>query len=302
MGDSTHLTRCTACTSINLAKIMDVKDHFKSGEIFTIHECKSCGFRFTQDAPDEDVAYQYYESDDYISHSDTKKGIVSQLYHKVREIMLRRKSQLILSLSTGKRLLDIGSGTGYFLNYMKHKGYDVKGVEISNTARQFSIDHFGLDVVSPDILFSQSFSETYDFITLWHVLEHLYNPDRYMQKISDLLVDDGHLIIALPNHQSYDQNKYKSYWAAYDVPRHLWHFHPNSLTTFASRHGFEVIKMQDMPFDPFYNAMLSEKYIGHRAGLILGAFTGLISMFKGKSNIRKAASVIYILKKIQVTH
>jgi 2-polyprenyl-3-methyl-5-hydroxy-6-metoxy-1,4-benzoquinol methylase len=291
------LTKCTACLSPNVKKYTTIKDHSISGESFEISECQDCGFRYTANPPAEADCGRYYQSEDYISHSDTKKGIIATLYHKVRDIMLERKYQLISKKSHGKSLLDVGSGTGYFPAYMKDKGYHCEGIEVDDKARIYSRSKFGLTVHKPQALFDDTINRSFDVITLWHVLEHLYSPDRYMQRFSQLLTDDGVLIIALPNHDSFDQSQYKTFWAAYDVPRHLWHFHPKSFLGFAERNGFRVASMHDMPFDPFYNALLSEKYQGHRFGLVRGAWTGLKALIQGKSNVKKASSIIYVLTK-----
>lgn len=291
------LAQCTACLSPNVKKYKSIKDHSISGEIFEIYACGDCGFRYTANPPDEEDCGRYYQSENYISHSDTKKGIIATLYHKVRDIMLDRKYQLIAKTSQGKRLLDVGSGTGYFPAYMTEKGYECEGIEVDEKARFFSQSKFGLKVHQPQALFDNTINHSFDVITLWHVLEHLYNPDRYMQRFSELLTDNGLLIIALPNHDSFDQSQYDTYWAAYDVPRHLWHFHPASFLGFAERNGYHVDSMHHMPFDPFYNALLSEKYQGHSLGLIRGAWTGFRALIQGKSNVKKATSIIYVLTK-----
>ncbi|MBK8670807.1 MAG: class I SAM-dependent methyltransferase [Saprospiraceae bacterium] len=291
------IEKCAACHSDNVMPVMQIKDHSISGELFTISECKSCGFRFTQDPPSEDDCGVYYQSDDYISHSDTSKGLVFMLYHKVRSIMLGRKAKLLNQLSAAKTLLDIGSGTGYFLDHMSNEGYSVTGVEVDEKARAYSMDRFGVNVITPKELLQGTLKQTFGYITFWHVLEHLYNPDNYIKICHDLLDENGFLIIALPNHNSRDAAFYKTFWAAYDVPRHLWHFNPETLSLFAVRNGFEVAIKKDMPFDPFYNSMLSEKYKTGASSLVKGAFRGLIAFISGRMNIQNASSVIYILKK-----
>lgn len=276
---------------------MPVDDHSISKEHFNLCRCNDCSFIFTQDVPTEHNAGPYYKSEDYISHSNTKKGLVNKLYHIVREHMLSKKHQLIASLEKGKTILDVGTGTGYFLNYMKQKGYETLGVEIDADARAYGQKEFGLDIRSPKELKDGQIKNKFHTISLWHVLEHLYAPETYMQHFHKILEDNGHLIIALPNADSYDALHYKSYWAAFDVPRHLWHFTPKTLEKLANDNGFKLEKMKDLPFDPFYNAMLSEQYKNNAFALISGGFVGLTSLLKGKMNVAKSSSVIYILKK-----
>lgn len=289
---------CAACLSHDVKKVMEVKDHSISKENFTISECNQCGFRFTQDPPTESDCGRYYQSEDYISHSDTSTGLIFKVYHWVRNIMLGKKFKLIQSLKGSKTLLDVGSGTGYFPAFMKERGYQVMGIEVDDQARKYSQQKFGLDVMPPAAMKDESIRQTFGFITLWHVLEHLYQADDYMQYFYNLLEQDGHLVIAIPNFHSYDATHYEQFWAAYDVPRHLWHFHPKAFEVFAHRNHFKIIKKEGMPFDPFYNSMLSAKYKQSSLGMIGGMWTGCIALLKGMSNVNKASSVIYVLQKI----
>lgn len=291
------INSCSACLSEDVTKIMDVKDHSISGESFSLAQCNKCGFRFTEDPPSEADCGPYYQSEDYVSHSDTSEGFIFKVYHWVRNVMLGRKYALLKSLSAAKTLLDVGSGTGYFPDFMQKKGYKVTGIEVDDKARNYSKDKFGLTVYSPTYLKENKLEGTFGYITLWHVLEHLYRPDEYMQLFHKYLDPNGYLIIAVPNHLSHDAKVYQGYWAAYDVPRHLWHFHPGALHELAERNGFKIIKKESMPFDPFYNAMLSEKYQGKSLGLLRGGWTGLIALFKGWSDINQASSVIYVMTK-----
>ena len=292
-----HTNHCTACLSSDTNFYLNIKDHSISGEDFIINECNNCGFRFTSNPPEEIACGKYYQSENYISHSDTKTGLISKVYHWVRNVMLGRKYHLLQSLDANRNLLDVGSGTGYFPDFMQKKGYNVIGIEVDDTARNYSISKFGLNVLSPNQLKNKELKSTFGFITLWHVLEHLYNPDEYMSLFSELLDANGYLIIAVPNHQSHDAKTYKDFWAAYDVPRHLWHFSPKSLEVFAERNGFKLIKKELMPFDPFYNSLLSEKYKAGILQFISGLFTGLIALIKGYLNVDHASSIIYILQK-----
>lgn len=288
------MANCLVCGNSQFSPAMEVADFSNTGEKFDLLDCQNCGFRFTSNPPDEAECGRYYQNENYISHSNTRKGIIAKLYHTVRDIMLYRKYKLLTRYSNKKTLLDVGSGTGHFLNYLQRKGFNVKGVEMSDNARNFSIQNFSLDVKKTiDEIDSNS---DYNFITLWHVLEHLYNPDRYMQIFRNLLSIDGTLIIALPNYSCYDSEKYKNHWAGYDVPRHLWHFKPKTFHDFAVKNGFKIISKHMMPFDPFYNALLSEKYKNSNLGILKGFLTGAVAYIKGVTSIDKASSIIYVLK------
>jgi 2-polyprenyl-3-methyl-5-hydroxy-6-metoxy-1,4-benzoquinol methylase len=291
-----QIDHCPVCNQNKLVDFMEVKDHSISKEVFQLQTCSTCTFTFTQNAPSESTIGPYYESEEYISHSDTQKSMMDKIYHKVRARMLDSKLNTIKALGlSGKRLLDVGTGTGYFLNHMKKNDWSVLGIEVNEEARKIAKDKFGIDTIVPSKLFD--INEKFDVITLWHVLEHIHQLNENIAKFHSLLNEDGALIIAVPNHTSNDAKRYKDYWAAYDVPRHLWHFSPKSMETLMSKHGFELIKKKNMPFDAFYVSLLSEKY--KKAGLasIKGGMAGLISNLKSVTNVDNSSSIIYIFKK-----
>jgi len=293
-----HYTECPLCTSEKISLHLICKDHLVSGEDFGLYKCASCGFVFTQDHPDEAAMPQYYESDDYISHSDVSKGLSNKLYRQVRGIMLRRKKNLIQKktrLIKGT-LLDIGCGTGYFAGTMKKAGWLVTGIEINEKARNFAVSRFSLNVMSPEQISSLP-SKSFDCITLWHVLEHFHNPFKYFSEISKLLKPGGLCLVALPNCSSYDAKHYRQFWAAYDVPRHLWHFEPFSFNHFLKKAGFRCEEIRNLPFDVFYISILSEKYKGSGIFFIKGLIKGTLFFLQSLLNTRRSSSIIYLLRK-----
>ena len=294
-----HHKECPLCRSGEISPELSCSDHFLSKEVFSLYRCKNCGFLFTQDYPGEPEIGKYYESEEYISHSNTSKGLVNKLYMLVRSYMLRKKRKLVshvCGLSSGT-ILDIGSGTGYFASVMKEAGWNVRGIEINEKARNFSAENFDIDVTDPaeiDKLESNSF----DCITLWHVLEHFQDPFRISEQISRLLKPTGKCIIALPNSASYDASHYGPYWAAWDVPRHLWHFDTDTFRQFATKAGFHLEKLKTLPPDVFYISQLSEKYKGTAmpflTGIVRATGFAILSAFRK----RKSSSIIYILNKL----
>ena len=221
------INACPLCGGTHLKRVMTCTDYYASGEQFDVLSCEDCGFTFTQGVPVEAEIGRYYETPDYISHSDTKKGAMNAIYHQVRKYMLGKKARLVAKESHRKsgRLLDIGTGTGYFASTMEQRGWKVEAIEKNAQARMFAQEHFGLDVKAEEEL--QEFEAgSFDVITLWHVMEHLEHLDETWERLRELLSDRGVLIVAVPNCSSYDAVKYGKYWAAYDVPRHLWHFTP----------------------------------------------------------------------------
>lgn len=290
-----HHDECPLCSSGELYLKYSCRDHFVSGEVFPLTECRNCGFIFTRDHPSENESSRYYESESYISHSNTSEGIINKLYLLVRKYMLGRKVKLVKNISAIEkgRLLDIGSGTGHFLSAMKNAGWQVKGIEVSKKARDYSISEFNLDIHES----AGTVKDSFDCITLWHVMEHFHDPGSYMDKISDLLRPDGKCIIALPNSSSYDAAHFKEFWAAWDVPRHLWHFNKETFGYLAEKTGFNIVKVYSLPFDVFYISMLSEKYRGIKLYFVTGFLKGLYFALKSAISKNKSSSLVYIAKK-----
>lgn len=293
-----HRELCPLCGSTRLKQIANCTDHYATGETFPLCECEQCGFRFTQDAPAEEEMGRYYESADYISHSDTNEGLMNKVYHHVRSFMLERKAKLVERASGRQRgdLLDIGAGTGYFAHTMEEHGWNVTAAEQNETARNYARHKFGLDMITPaDML--QIEGQSFDVVTLWHVMEHVEHLSEEWDFIARVLRKNGRLIMATPNCASADARIYGSDWAAYDVPRHLWHFSPESMRQSAEAHGFRVIGVHPMPFDTYYVSMLSEKYRGHaRSYFIRGMMNGLRANLSAMGNAERSSSIIYILK------
>lgn len=293
-----HHNVCPLCSSEKIELLFRGTDYFVSKKEFSVFRCDSCKFTFTQDYPEENEIGRYYESDEYISHSDTAKGFSNKLYRFAREIMLRRKRDLVEKTSgPGKgSILDIGSGTGYFAAVMKESGWKVKGIEINEKARNFSASHFGLDISSPDELTGLK-SDSFDCITLWHVLEHFHDPLNYFSEIRRVLKPGSVCIVALPNSSAYDAGYYKSFWAAWDLPRHLWHFNPSTFGMLSEKAGFKTEKILTLPLDVFYISQLSEKYKSASLAFIKGISKAVVFAFLTLFNRRKSSSVIYIIRK-----
>lgn len=295
-----YINICPVCGSMNSTHFLECKDYLASKETFEIEKCQSCGFAFTQNFPSEKVIGRYYEAPEYVSHSDTQKGIINRLYHIARKVALKSKAKIVKKYTTKKSglLLDIGSGTGYFLNKMREKKWVVTGIEKSEDARLFAKQKFNIDCQNSEYLYNIS-PKTKDVISMWHVLEHLEHLNTVMEHLHKILKDDGTLIIALPNKSSFDAEFYKEHWAAYDVPRHLWHFSPNDFKYLIERHQFELIDTKPMHFDTFYISMLSEKNKGTVLGSLVGLVRGGIFFLKSLNNKKRSSSLTYILKKKQ---
>ena len=283
---------CPACGSNKAIPYLEVKDHFLTGEVFQLLKCSDCELIYTTPRPDKDKIGNYYKSEDYVSHSSTKKGIVNSIYNVVRNYTLNQKVKLVQSLVEGKELLDVGAGTGHFLKRAQDNGFSVLGLEPDPDARNVGKDQLQVELKDLSELYSLS-KKNYDALTMWHVLEHVYDLKSDTEQFISLIKSGGVFIIAVPNYTSYDAEYYKEFWAAYDVPRHLYHFSPASIIPFVEQFGLTLEKMLPMKFDAYYVSMLSEKYKG---GSLLDAFK-----IGNKSNRRakngRCSSQIYVFRK-----
>jgi len=291
-------TTCPVCDSASIKFYDHIKDFSVSGEAFDIMECKICTLRFTQGVPSAEAMAPYYKSEDYISHTDSKKGLINRTYHWVRNYTIKSKRKLIekTSKKSAGALLDIGAGTGTFVSEMQAAGWQVLGMEPDDTARKIALEKYQITLQHPTFLFELE-DKRFDVITLWHVLEHIHKLQDYIQVFHRTLKDDGYLIVAVPNYTSNDAEHYKEHWAAYDVPRHLYHFSPKSMQKLMYLNGFEVISVKPMWFDSFYVSLLSEKFTKGKDDLISGFVRGMASNMQTLKNIQNCSSIIYIIKK-----
>lgn len=273
-----------------------VKDHSVSKETFELVYNDTLDLLETFPQPDSQQLPSYYNSADYISHTDAKRNLFEKAYHFVKGIALNRKLKLINSVSQhGKSLLDVGCGTGDFLYVASKSGWKISGVEPNKRARTVANSKTNNAILDVDQL-SKWDDGSFDVITLWHVLEHLPNVEEHFEMFKRLLKPTGTLIIAVPNYKSYDAAYYKEFWAAYDVPRHLWHFSQKSLNCYASIFEMRIEKILPMKFDAFYVSLLSEKYKTGKMNFLSGFINGLRSNYKARRS-GEFSSLIYVLKK-----
>lgn len=270
---------------------LHTKDYFYSNEDFTLLYDTKLDMLVTEPVPKH--LENYYHSEHYISHSDSAVSFIDKIYLLVKRFSLQRKIKLINSLHPEKgALLDIGAGTGDFLINSKNSNWSVTGIEPNSHARK-KAETKGISLYTTT---TQIPNKEYDVITLWHVLEHLPDLDKQIETISSLLKDKGTLIIAVPNYKSYDAKYYRHHWAAYDVPRHLWHFSRKSITALFKPYHLDLMKTKPMLFDSFYVALLSEKYKNGKTNYVKAFYHGLLSNLKGL-HTKEYSSHIYILKK-----
>lgn len=274
---------------------LTVKDHSISGEEFQLFYNQDLEMLETFPQPTSDKLSDYYKSEDYISHTDNKRNLFEKAYQFVKHISLKRKLKLINSFQlNGNTLLDIGCGTGDFLKVAQQNNWKINGIEPNEKARNIANKKTNNSVFATEQLLEYK-PKSFDVITLWHVLEHLPKLDEHISVFKKLLKSNGVLIIAVPNYNSYDAQHYKRYWAAYDVPRHLWHFSKNSISKLADCNNMKVIKTLPMKFDAFYVSLLSEKYKSGIMNPLKAFWVALRSNLKANRN-QEYSSLIYIIK------
>ena len=274
---------------------LKVKDHSVSGENFELRYNDELEMLETFPQPSIEKLPEYYKSEDYISHTDSKRNTFEKMYHLIKGIALKKKLKLINEVSeSGKRILDVGCGTGDFLEVAATNGWSISGIEPNEKARAIANKKTKNSIYNADQLLKFE-NKSFDVITLWHVLEHLPNLDEHFAIFKNLLKPDGTLIIAVPNFQSYDAKLYKEFWAAFDVPRHLWHFSQASIKQLSGKIDLNLVRTVPMKFDAFYVSLLSEKYKSGHMNFIKGFWNGWRSNGKARST-GEYSSLIYILK------
>lgn len=298
-GQSMNDIICPYCKSTNVKEHLSTKDYFITGDSFIIYECANCKVLFTYPFPAPDVLYsKYYKSDNYLSHNKKASDLFSTIYRIVQKINIGKKLQLLenVNQSKEKKILEVGAGVGDFLAACKSRGWKCFGVEPSEQARTVAKEFNKLDLATS---INEIGEREFSVITLWHVLEHVPDLSETIIKLKNLLSAKGNLIIAVPNHNSFDAKHYKQFWAGYDVPRHLYHFNKESLISIMKSKDFGLVKTKPMVFDSFYVSLLSEKYrhnnliINYLFGFITGFFSNISSVFT-----KESSSIIFIFQKI----
>ena len=290
------IKNCPVCGSEKYSEFIICKDHFLTKEKFTIVKCDQCGFTFVNPRPEQGQLAGYYESTEYISHSGTNKGVVNSVYKYVRNFTHKSKLNLVTKFAKGNKILDIGCGSGELLGLFKKSDWETLGIEPNNNAREFAIKQYCIDVYEESHI-KEIESASLDVISMWHVLEHVSLLNERMEEVKRILKDDGVLFIAVPNRISFDATHYGEFWAAFDVPRHLYHFTPETMGELIKKHGLAIVSYLPMKFDSFYVSMLSEKYKTGSTNLLKALYTGLRSNIKANNKNHSYSSMIYVVKK-----
>ena len=271
-------------------------DHTVSNEKFIIVSCETCGFLLTNPRPSKESMGKYYESEKYISHTNSAEGFFNWLYQTIRRHTIKTKTKLLKKVTKRGKHLDIGCGTGEFLNSCKKNGFETEGIEPSKKAREKAINNYNLSIKENTDL--SVFKECeFDSISMWHVLEHMHDLNKNISHLHRILKPGGKLIVAVPNHKCWEASYYKEKWAAWDVPIHLWHFCKKSITALLNKNKFSLIKTKPMLFDSYYISLLSEEITSGKKNFLKAILVGSISNIIGNITKRGCSSIIYIFEK-----
>lgn len=289
--------KCHICGAEEFNPAYRCKDHLVSQSEFSILKCAYCGFLFTQTIPGPGEIESYYESPEYISHTGGRRSLTDRLYAIARKVMLDSKASIISKFTGGCRgiILDIGAGTGHFVSKMRDIGWEAFGVEVNETAREQALKINKVSLIGS--LEEAAFpAGTFDAVTMWHVLEHIHEPEDYLSVIASILKPEGILVVALPNPLSADAGHYADDWAAFDVPRHLWHFSRDNLDMLMKRAGFRSVALKRMPLDAFYISILSERNRKSSLPLIKGLLKGFFFLMVTLFRKQASSSLMYIYR------
>jgi len=289
------LDKCPICNNDKLINHFICKDNFLTGESFAIVRCEKCSFLFTNPRPNQESISKYYQSDEYISHSNKANNITNTLYKIARNFTLSNKLKLINSLTNNKILLDFGCGAGEFLLYTIKNGWIIHGYEPDEFARSKASKITKNEIIG-NVIDLEKINQV-EVITFWHVLEHVHNLNETIHILKNKLSKTGKMIIAVPNYESMDAQIYREFWAAYDVPRHLYHFSMKTMKLLLKNHGLRIISIKPMKLDSFYVSLLSEKYKYGRQNYLKSFINGYKSNSYAKQNNDKYSSLIYIAGK-----
>lgn len=286
------IDHCPICERDHFKNYIITRDHLLTGESFAIVECSNCGLRLTNPRPPKDEIGKYYQSDAYISHTNKGTSLINVVYKIARHFTLRSKIKLITSYAKDKTVLDFGSGTGHFLRKCSENGWDVTGIEPGKNAWEFSVNlkdtpvYLHLSDLPPN--------KKFEIITMWHVLEHVHDLNDTLSELRKRLKKNGSMFVALPNCSSWDAEYYKESWSGYDVPRHLYHFTPETFMQLVAKHEMTVKRILPQKLDAYYVSLLSDKYSNDKINYFKSIKNGFLSNRNAnKSNL--FSSLIYII-------
>jgi 2-polyprenyl-3-methyl-5-hydroxy-6-metoxy-1,4-benzoquinol methylase len=219
---------CPICASVNINKVKK-----------ELSECEECRLQFLSTIQSPEYYTQIYNKgyfngevyNNYLKEEDYRRRVFQSKLKLIKKYIPCEGS-----------VLDIGCGMGFFLMEMQKSGYHVNGLEISAYAADIALEKVGAHINCGNLLNTSLKLKHFDIITLWDVLEHLYNPVESLKKISQIINPDGVLIIETLNISSLTAKILKDNWPLYYPPYHLYYYNYSSLSRLLEKTGFKIIK------------------------------------------------------------
>lgn len=236
---------CPACGIASLRQAFNATPlDYSLKERFDILVCERCGhgITMTESAQHE---MPLHEGGSY----DTSEKLWHRLASPFLRLLERNKMKYLGPKPEGARLLEVGCGKGRFLEVAVDAGYSVHGLEPSKRSYSFARTRLGDKVLCMNLEDLGEEVGQFDFIVLWHVLEHINDIDAVLDKIKTLLYPAGKVLIAVPNFKSFQARIGRSNWYGLDPPRHLHHFSPQSIEKILKRHN---LRIERFFFNSFY--------------------------------------------------
>lgn len=256
---------CNLCHADDAQVLLEGRDRLHSlPGVFTVVQCRQCGLVYLNPRPTKSEMAKYYP-DDYEPYVFFERIRHSRLARLDYNYGLGKRRRAIEQFVQGGRLLDVGCGNGSFLYYMRDYDWRVCGEEISRSGVDYARQELGLDVFLGELHDAAFPLHHFDAVTMWNVLEHLYDPAAALAEIKRILKPEGLLVIAVPNLTSWDARVFGPAWVGYDVPRHLYTFAPATLGTLLDQVGFRVARMRCL-FGSYQSVVYSLRFSLHGSG------------------------------------
>ncbi len=231
---------CPICGGQEVSTLFSAPDRFHlRRDLYSLVRCSSCGCSWTGNPPLPEEMAHHYDADYY--------RIVGAAGESSDGKRWRRESEVILRYKQGGSLLDIGCSSGGFLRTLKNAQWTLYGVEVDESMADRARSMAGAEVFAGDAECAPFADNSFDVITSFDVLEHIYDPSRLLKRVMAWLRPGGIYYAVVPNIQSWEARIFKGYWYGLEFPRHIFHFSPDALRNVMARAGLEEVSITTTP-------------------------------------------------------
>ena len=243
--EGARVSACLVCGSQEFAPLFKASDrlYHTTAKEFAVVRCGECGLVRLDPHPAPDELRHYYPENYWFSPDQTAASRMEEAY---RRFVLRDHVQFVAQALRSSRargpLLDVGCGGGLFLGMMRQRGFRVVGLDSSREAAAIAWRRQLAPAVCADMEKAPLRAGSFAGITMFHVMEHLYDPRAYLTAAHALLAEDGRLVVQVPNAASWQFRLLGRAWNGVDVPRHLFDFRDRDVEQLLQQCGFEVVR------------------------------------------------------------